>query len=154
MRDSVVFQAESVKRRADLEQVCDSHRDSQNLFYALKVEGYFDQVHVRAVSRTAPAATLVDAAAGQEEFSFHNIQGTLIGLWSPKYSSTFNVPGYHFHFLSKDLTKGGHVLECGAKTLRIGLQVLYEYDVQLPDKGSFLTASLDKDPAAALAKVE
>ena len=64
------------------------------------------------------------------------------------------VPGYHFHFLSRDRTKGGHVLDCSANTLRVGLQTLCEYDVRLPDKGSFLTASLDKDPAAALEKVE
>jgi acetolactate decarboxylase len=64
------------------------------------------------------------------------------------------VPGYHFHFISKDRTKGGHVLDCSAKTLRVGLQMLCEYDVRLPDKESFLTTDLSNDPAAALQKVE
>jgi acetolactate decarboxylase len=64
------------------------------------------------------------------------------------------VPGYHFHFISKDRTKGGHVLDCSAKTLRVELQMLCEYDVRLPDKGSFLTADLSNDPADALQKVE
>jgi acetolactate decarboxylase len=64
------------------------------------------------------------------------------------------VPGYHFHFISKDRTRGGHVLDCSAKTLRVGLQMLCEYDVRLPDQGSFLTTDLSNDPAATLAKVE
>jgi acetolactate decarboxylase len=152
--EEVAFEAKSLKSIAALEQLCDSHRESPNLFYALKVEGHFDRVHARAVSKMAPGTPLVDAAAGQREFRFCDIEGTLVGLWSPSYSSTFNVPGYHFHFLSKDRKKGGHVLECSAGTLRVGLQTLCEYDVRLPDQGSFLTASLDKDPAAVLAKVE
>jgi hypothetical protein len=45
-------------------------------------------------------------------------------------------------------------LDCSAKTLRVGLQMLCEYDVRLPDQGSFLTTDLSNDPAATLAKVE
>jgi hypothetical protein len=45
-------------------------------------------------------------------------------------------------------------LNCSAKTLRVGLQMLFEYDVRLPDKGSFLTTDLSHDPAATLQKVE
>jgi acetolactate decarboxylase len=153
-QEEAVFEAKNLRRIADLERICDPHLESPNLFYALKVEGCFNQVHARAVSRMAQGTPLVDAAAGQKEFRFRDIEGTLVGLWSPSYSSTFNVPGYHFHFLSKDRTKGGHVLDCSADTLRVGLQTLCEYDVRLPDKGSFLTASLGKDPAAVLAKVE
>jgi len=152
--EEVMFEAKNLRCMADVERLCDLHRESPNLFYALKVEGYFDQVHARAVRRMAPGTALVDAAAQQKEFRFRDIEGTLIGLWSPSYSSTFNVPGYHFHFLSKDRTRGGHVLECSANKLRFGLQTLCEYDVRLPDRGSFLTASLGKDPAAVLAEVE
>jgi acetolactate decarboxylase len=64
------------------------------------------------------------------------------------------VPGYHFHFISKDRTRGGHVLQCRARALRVGLQMLCEYDVRLPSEGAFLSADLSKDPAAELAKAE
>ena len=148
------FEAKSTSCLKDLELACDPHRESNNLFYALKVEGVFEAVHARAVSSIAPGTRLVDAAKEQKEFYFSNIEGTLIGLWSPVYSSSFNVPGYHFHFISKDRTKGGHVLQCRAKTLRVGLQMLCEYDVRLPSAGTFLTADLSKDPAAELAKAE
>jgi acetolactate decarboxylase len=148
------FEAKGIGCLKELELVCDPHRESNNLFYALKVEGVFEAVHARAVSSIAPGTRLVDAAKEQKEFYFSNIEGTLIGLWSPAYSSSFNVPGYHFHFISKDRTKGGHVLQCRARTLRAGLQMLCEYDVRLPIAGTFLAADLSKDPAAELAKAE
>lgn len=148
------FEATGINCLKDLELTCDPHRESNNLFYALKVEGVFEAVHARAVSSMAPGTRLADAAKEQKEFYFSNVEGTLVGLWSPVYSSAFNVPGYHFHFISQDLTKGGHVLQCRARTLRVGLQMLCEYDVRLPNAGTFLTADLSKDPAAELAKAE
>jgi acetolactate decarboxylase len=148
------FAAQGIGCLKDLERACDPHRESNNLFYALKVEGVFEAVHARAVSSIAPETTLIDAAKEQKEFYFSNIEGTLVGLWSPVYSSAFNVPGYHFHFISKDRTRGGHVLQCRARALRVGLQMLCEYDVRLPSEGAFLSADLSKDPAAELAKAE
>jgi acetolactate decarboxylase len=148
------FETKGIGCLKDLELACDPHRESNNLFYALRVEGIFEAVHARAVSALAPGTRLIDAAKEQKEFYFGNVEGTLVGLWSPAYSSSFNVPGYHFHFISKDRTKGGHVLQCRAKSLRVRLQMLCEYDVRLPNVGGFLTADLSKDPAAELAKAE
>jgi acetolactate decarboxylase len=148
------FETKGIGCLKDLELACDTHRESNNLFYALRVEGIFEAVHARAVSALAPGTRLIDAAKEQKEFYFGNVEGTLVGLWSPAYSSSFNVPGYHFHFISKDRTKGGHVLQCRAKSLRVRLQMLCEYDVRLPNVGGFLTADLSKDPAAELAKAE
>jgi acetolactate decarboxylase len=153
-QEEASFELQAIRSLKGLELACDPHRESDNLFYALKLEGTFDTVHARAVSGIAAGRRLVDAAKEEREFHFSNIEGTLVCLWSPSYSSAFNVPGYHFHFISKDRTKGGHVLDCNAKTLRAGLQMLCEYDVRLPDQGSFLTTDLNNDPAAALRKVE
>jgi acetolactate decarboxylase len=153
-QEEMHFDSKAITCLKDLELACDPHRESDNLFFAFRVEGTFEKVHARAVSGSKPGTTLVDAAKEQREFRFSNIEGTLVCFWSPNYSSSFNVPGYHFHFISKDRTTGGHVLNCSAKTLRVGLQMLCEYDVRLPDKGLFLTTNLGKDPAADLAKVE
>jgi acetolactate decarboxylase len=153
-QEEASFELQAIRCLKGLELACDPRRESDNLFYALRIDGTFETVHARAVSGVAPGTRLVDAAKEQKEFHFSNIEGTLVCLWSPSYSSAFNVPGYHFHFISKDRTKGGHVLDCSAKTLRVGLQMLCEYDVRLPDQGSFLTTDLNNDPAAALQKVE
>jgi acetolactate decarboxylase len=138
----------------ELEAACDPHRHSDNLFHALRIEGIFDTMHTRAVHPVPKGTGLLDAAGTEFEFHLHDVEGTLVCLWSPRYSSSFSIPGYHFHFISKDRQKGGHVLNCSAQQLYARLQVVSQYDIQLPESGSFLTARFDKDPASDLAKAE
>src|SRR5258707_15537331 len=111
-------------------------------------------MHARAVHPRQEDTRLLDAAKTQLEFHFHNIEGTLVCLWSPRYSSSFSIPGYHFHFISKDRAKGGHVLDCRAKGLRVGIQTLFEYDVRLPEAGSFLKENLAVDTTKDLQRAE
>jgi len=85
-----------------LEEHCDRFRRSGNIFYAFRLDGHFRRVRTRAVSPPEPGTRLVDAAKVQSEFNFADIDGTLVGLWSPGFSSAFSVAGYHFHFLSAD----------------------------------------------------
>jgi acetolactate decarboxylase len=153
-REGAVFQIDKVECLKDIELTCDPHRISENLFYAIRVDGVFEALHARAVHPVPQGSRLLDAAKTQLEFHFHNVEGTLVCLWSPRYSSSFSIPGYHFHFISKDRQKGGHVLNCTAQQLHARVQVVSQYDVRLPESGSFLTTNLDKDPASDLAKAE
>jgi len=148
------FEIDNVACLRGIELVCDQHRISDNLFYALRLNGIFETIHARAVHTVPKKIRLLDAAKMQSEFHFENIEGTLVGFWSPRYSSSFSVPGYHFHFISKDRTKGGHVLDCSSLKLKAGSQVLSEYDIRLPESGPFLTTNLNKDSASDLAKTE
>jgi len=138
----------------DLQRACDPHRESENLFYALRVDGVFERMHTRAVKAATEGTRLLAAAETQPEFHFKDIEGTLVCLWSPRYSSSFSIPGYHFHFISKDRAKGGHVLDCTAKGLRVGIQTLFEYDVRLPEAGSFLKENLAVDTTKDLQRAE
>ncbi len=150
------FEAKDISALDDLKRACDPHRESENLFYAIRVDGIFQTVHARAVCAVGPDAKggLAAAAKNAAEFHFRDVEGTLVCLWSPKYSKSFNIPGYHCHFLSRDRTHGGHVMDCSARSLQVGVQTLCDYDVQLPERGAFLTADLTKDPSAVLGKAE
>jgi acetolactate decarboxylase len=152
--EEISFEVEHIRSLKELDSACDRYRESKNLFHAFRLDGTFQTMHTRAVGSVAAGTRLGDAAKTQKEFHFSDVEGTLVCIWSPSYSSAFNVPGYHFHFLSKDRTKGGHVLNCSAEKLKAGAQMLCEYDVQLPTEGRFLTTNLDKDPTAELAKTE
>jgi acetolactate decarboxylase len=132
----------------------DALRSSDNLFFALRVDGTFDYVHARAMRRTDEGVPLVQAAAVQPEFEFSNISGTLVGFWTPEYAKSLNVPGYHLHFISADRTGGGHLLQCRGKSLRLQIQREGDYHVVLPETDDFLKADLRRDPSAALAKAE
>jgi acetolactate decarboxylase len=148
------FEIDNVASLKSVALACDQQRISDNLFYALRLDGFFATLHARAVHPVSQNTRLLDAAKAQSEFYFNDIEGTLVGLWSPHYSSSFSVPGYHLHFISRDRTKGGHVLDCTTQKLKAGIQVISEYDIRLPGSGPFLTTNLSKDPASDLAKTE
>lgn len=132
----------------------DSLRPSDNVFFALRVDGHFDHVHTRAMCRTNEHVPLVQAAAVQPEFDMVGVSGTLVGFWTPEYAKTLNVPGYHLHFLSDDRTRGGHLLQCRGSNLRLQIEREGDFHVALPETEDFLKADLRRDPAAALAKAE
>jgi len=132
----------------------DRLRYSDNIFYALRVDGKFDYVHTRAMCRTEEGVPLVQAAAVQPEFEFRDISGTLVGFWTPEYAKTFNVPGYHLHFISADRTRGGHLLQCRGSNLRLQIQREGDYHLALPETEDFLRANLRRDPTADLARAE
>ena len=138
----------------ELGAACDPARKSENLFYALRVDGRFEHVHTRAVNPAPPGATLAEAAHSQPEFHFENVDGTLVGIWSPVFSGAFSVPGYHFHFLSDDRTKSGHLLGCQAARLQLRSEALDNFHLSLPESAAYLQATLPRDPTAALNAAE
>lgn len=138
----------------DLEAGCDAFRRSGNIFYALRLDGYFKRVRTRAVKPSQPGTGLVDAAKAQSEFAFVDIDGSLVGLWSPGFSSAFSVPGYHFHFLSSDRRHGGHLLDAEANTLELKVEPLTRFHLALPESEAFLKANLSKSTADELAYAE
>jgi alpha-acetolactate decarboxylase len=91
---------------------------------------------------------------GDIAFNFADIEGTLVGLWSPGFSSAFSVAGYHLHFLSTDRQHGGHLLEVAADTLRLRVEALTDFHLALPESEAFLKADLSKNTAQELAYAE
>jgi acetolactate decarboxylase len=126
--------------------VCDELRDSDNVFYAFRVEGRFSSVKTRVMKAVTEGTGLRTAASGQKEFLFKEVEGTLVGLWAPGFAGSFSVPGYHFHFLSSDRNKGGHVLECSAPQLSVAGCAINEMHISLPETEEFLKADLTRDP--------
>jgi acetolactate decarboxylase len=61
--------------------------------------------------------------AQQVVHTFDDVDGTLIGFRFPAAATSVNVPGWHFHFISADRGRGGHVL---GLTTGAGLALLEE----------------------------
>jgi acetolactate decarboxylase len=145
---------QKIRNFDELVQVCDQLRDSNNVFYAFRVSGYFDAVNTRVMKPVPKGTGLKNAASGQQEFGLKQLRGTLVGIWSPAFAASFSVPGYHFHFLSVDRQSGGHVLECRASEVEIEACAMNEMHVSLPETEDFLKADLTRDPEADLMKAE
>jgi acetolactate decarboxylase len=139
---------------ADLTARLDAHRPSDNLFYAVRLDGHFARIKARSIARQPEGSTLAEAAAGQSEFTFTNVEATLVGFWTPAYAGAINVAGWHVHALTADRRHGGHVLDVAGDHLAVSLAELADVRLAIPETAEFLEADLTQDVSAQLAKAE
>lgn len=97
---------------------------------------------------------MVEATSHQSEFDTRDLVGSLVGFWSPPYSRSIGVPGYHFHFISDDRKTGGHVLDAQPGRCQISLHTESDLHLALPETRDFLAADLSGDHDRELEKVE
>jgi acetolactate decarboxylase len=134
----------------DLIAQLDRQRQTDNLFYAVRLDGHFSHVKTRALFKTAADVSLVEATAQQPEFVLTGVSGTAVGFWTPHYARTLNVAGWHLHFVSDDRTGGGHLLDLRGERLRVQMQDLADVRIAMPETAAFLQADLSQDPSQEL----
>ncbi len=127
---------------------------SPNLFYAFRIEGEFEYVKTRSVPKQENYRPLVEVAKEQPTFEFNNVKGTMAGFYTPAYMSSLSVPGVHLHFITEDLTSGGHLLECRPRKVNVELQYLYTLELSLPSNLDYLTWDFQRDIGKDLDKAE
>jgi acetolactate decarboxylase len=149
------FWLEGPMNITDFEQYLDSKLPSENLFYAVRVDGNFSYLKARSIPKQEkPYPRLVDSASTQVVFEFENISGTLVGFRTPEYVKGINVPGYHIHFISRDRTAGGHVLDFELENGNASIDVTTAFFMELPESGDFYSVELGRDLQAEVESVE
>lgn len=139
----------------DLTKYLDEKIPSQNIFYAIKIEGAFNYIKTRsAPMQNKPYPRLKDALKNQPEFEFNNIEGTIIGFRCPEFVNGINVPGYHFHFLTKDKSAGGHLLKCDIKDATVDVDYTSKFFLVLPEGESFFKKDLTDNKQKELEEIE
>ena len=130
--------------------------NGKNLFYFVKMSGTFEKMNVRSeIKQEKPYKTLDKALeTDQREFSYDNITGTVVALYCPDYMNGLNTPGWHFHFISDDKTKGGHLLDLQFAKATAEYDATPEFDMCLTDNGDFQQMELANDVSDAIKKVE
>jgi acetolactate decarboxylase len=122
---------------------------------AIRIRGTFPMLKVRSVPRQQkPYPVLADVVKTQSEWTLKNVRGTLVGFWFPTYMSNLNLADFHFHFLSDDHKRGGHVLDAQLRDAIIEMQVQRSFQLQLPQSHDFANADLTADQKEALHKAE
>jgi acetolactate decarboxylase len=97
----------------DLDEQLDRKLPRRNAPYALRIDGEFIALTLRSVpAQQPPFKPLVEVVKLQTTWQEENIRGTLVGVRCPQWVGTLNVAGYHWHFISDDRARGGHVLNC------------------------------------------
>lgn len=138
-----------------LQKYIDSRIRSENLFYAIRVDGKFSYMKTRSVTaQVKPYPRLVEAVKGQQVSEFHDIEGTVIGFRCPPYVDGVNVPGYHCHFIDKERTMGGHVLDMLTADVNITIDSTANFVMILPDTSGFYDVNLEAGEPEGLKQVE
>lgn len=133
----------------------DSLMKSKNYFFAIRLEGNFELVHTRSVpGQQKPYPPLVVVTQNQPEFNLTETHGKLTGFYCPEFVKGINIPGYHLHYLSDDKTSGGHLLNFRLKSGTLKLDKIQNFEMKLPESGSFQKTEYKTDRTEELKKVE
>ena len=135
--------------------VLDGIADDGATLYAVRVDAHFDYVKTRSVPRQRkPYPPLAEVVDRQPTFEFCGVDGTLVGFRFPDYVQGLNVSGYHFHFITKDRSAGGHLLAC--RFSRGELLVDHETDLklELPANAAVPTPDTSSSTKDALNRIE
>ena len=140
----------------DFQAMLDEMLPSDNLFYAIKIEGTFSYMKTRSVpAQEKPYPALAEVTKNQPEFEFSNITGTIVGFRCPPYVTGINVPGYHLHFLTDDKQAGGHLLDFTVTQADVAVDNTYQFLMLLPGEGSnFYKEDLSVDREDEMEQVE
>jgi acetolactate decarboxylase len=129
---------------ASFNQLLESMIPSNNMFYAIRIDGFFNHVKVWSVRKQENNTPLSAVADAQPEFEYDDIEGTLAGFYSPRFIKSLNMPGFHLHFLTADRKRGGHLHGCNLKRAVIGIQHVPRLIMDLPLTLDYLTADLKR----------
>lgn len=129
---------------------------NKNALYAIKITGKFDHIKTRAFPpvKNEPFPVITTIFNTQKFFEFDKTEGTLIGYHLPEYLNGINSKGFHFHFLSKDKTQGGHVLGFTATNLKIEIAELKSFELDIPTDKDFQQFKFETKDIEALKRVE
>lgn len=117
--------------------------ETKSVFYAVLVNGTFDHLKIRTVPKEEPPyPPLPETLEKQAVFEHYDIEGTMVGFFSPDYIGELDAHGFHLHFISADRKSGGHVLECEFAEAMVSLDESGELFLVLPDNAGFRNANL------------
>jgi acetolactate decarboxylase len=123
--------------------------------WALRVDGEFELVRARSVPRQAPPyRPLSEVIPEQRIFELEDTAGTLIGFRFPDFAEGLEVSGYHLHFISDDRVRGGHVLSCRPRRVRVRIDPSEDLHVELPPGVDLAGTELVQSTREALRRAE
>ncbi|KAL0490734.1 alpha-acetolactate decarboxylase [Acrasis kona] len=130
--------------------------DQNNNFIAIRMDGEFEDIIVRTVPKQSkPYKGLAEVTNNQPTFRFDRLVGTVVGIRSPEFSQGISVAGHHWHFISEDRKRGGHIIDISAIQAVIRVATMKDIHIRLPIDKHFNKADLLKHSASeAIKKAE
>lgn len=132
--------------RAELSAFIDSLLPSDNYMYALRIDGHFDSVTCRTVTKQSkPYRPMVQSVADDVTVTFRDVSGVVVGFRTPVYEKNISVPGCHVHFLDQSRSAGGHILDFRLREGTVSVCPGTDLQLRLPLTPDFSRAHLDPE---------
>ena len=93
-----------------------------------RIESYYDG----EIPKSTSDRKFAEVAVNQPEYSKENVTGTIVGIWTPEIFHGVSLAGYHLHFVSDDLSFGGHVMDFVIKEGIVELGAIDQLDQRFP----------------------
>lgn len=108
---------------------------TQNLPYAIKIEGTWAEITVGGADPVSPedATELATLMKVRPQYKAKNIKGTMVGYFTPSLLSNVDLSPFHFHFISDDRKFAGHLMSGNLVNaeIKIYLNEKSGYDIEL-----------------------
>jgi acetolactate decarboxylase len=121
-----------------------------NYFYVIRAEGVFKTITVRSsYKQRKPFRPMPIVVGEMKYYQYSEIEGTLVGVYSPAYAEGLSVKGWHLHFLSADKTHGGHVTDLSGDKLTVSANLEDKYEIKLAPNREFAEGDFSKEKMEA-----
>ncbi|KAL2134928.1 hypothetical protein VTI74DRAFT_10421 [Chaetomium olivicolor] len=129
---------------------------ARNHFLVVRMDGVFRKVNVRtAGGQISPREGMVDVCSRQTTHTFEGVKGTVVGFRCPDYVMGINVAGDHFHFISEDRQRGGHILALETEgDVDVAAAQMSRFHLELPTEDEEFNEAELKLQAQGIKKVE
>ena len=150
----------SVSKTADGQQLKKDilvREAGENLFLAVKITGLFKNMHIRIMPKQEkPYRRLAKISESQPEFQQSNVQGTLVGFFTPELFQGVAAAGFHLHFIDDTHTFGGHVMDFEVAEGKVEISRISSLVQHFPvDDPTFVHETIDyADLAAEIQQAE
>ena len=140
------FNLKGSYNKSQLDEIMTKEINGENHFHGAKITGKFKVINARSAKKQQqPYPKLVDAVKEQGYFDFESTEGTLFGFYTPHFIQGIGVGGYHVHFLSHDLKKGGHVFDYEIEDVKVELALQQDFLMKMPNTDEYFSTDLN-DP--------
>jgi acetolactate decarboxylase len=125
-----------------LEQYLDSLL-TRNTFAALKITGHFASIDYRSFHPQRKPYRPTDEVP-DVLFSRTDLEAVAVGFYTPESAEVLNSPVYHFHFVDKDRTTGGHILDCRLTRAEIEIDYARGLNVRMAEPAALQHIDLNQ----------
>lgn len=129
--------------QAAFEQMFHSKTGSPNVFWAFHIKGRFASVVATAPPPlTKPFPAFSDAVKLRKSFTGTDVEGSMVGFFSPVFTGETGIPGFHYHWQSDDGALSGHVTSFVVTIASTSAMCLDEHLLKLPSTPEYRDVAL------------